>query len=185
MLLVFVSGWEPAIRLAGMTLQLLGLGTVVCGIRKTAKSFGHPTLSALTRGWFAQVPRWHLPPQTPNVGTGRLSVSKPIIIGWGVSGANPNATVEERLARLEQGLTVSQTAMAQLGQTQKAAQLEASAGLLKERQAREIDVATIRKTLEEVTAGDLHLEKLGAFWLALGIMLATASNEIVRLFGLR
>ena len=38
-----------------------------------------------------------------------------------------------------------------------------------------------KQLVEEAAAGGLYLETTGAFWLAFGITLATASNEIAKL----
>ena len=50
-----------------------------------------------------------------------------------------------------------------------------------ESRQREAGDEQIRKQLEEAVAGGLHLELTGVLWIALGIILATASNEISKL----
>lgn len=53
-----------------------------------------------------------------------------------------------------------------------------AAELAAERQEREAGDSRTGRLLEEAMAGGLHLETVGAFWLFVGIVLATASSEI-------
>ena len=51
-----------------------------------------------------------------------------------------------------------------------------------ERRERAVQDEKTQKRLEEVSAGGLHLEWAGVFWLLLGLVLATAPAEIIRFF---
>ena len=69
---------------------------------------------------------------------------------------------------------------------------EANGKIVQETQQRQSDIKVVKreledgdsknkKLLEEAAAGGLYLETTGVFWLAFGITLATASNEISKL----
>lgn len=47
---------EPVIRLTGLVLQILGIGTVAWGISETRALFGHPSLVGKCRKWLARFP---------------------------------------------------------------------------------------------------------------------------------
>ena len=47
---------EPVIRLTGLGLQILGIGTVAWGISETRALFGHPSLVGKWRKWLARFP---------------------------------------------------------------------------------------------------------------------------------
>ena len=54
-----------------------------------------------------------------------------------------------------------------------------------ERSERAAEDEKTQRLLEEAAAGGLCLESIGVFWLVLGVVLATASSEIVKLAGAR
>jgi len=49
---------EPAIRLAGLCLQLLGIAAAALGIRDTRRMFGKPSFLQSLRNWATSWPRF-------------------------------------------------------------------------------------------------------------------------------
>ena len=49
---------ELQIRISGLALQWLGIGTVAIGLRETRKLFERPSLIALLCAWLSRFPRW-------------------------------------------------------------------------------------------------------------------------------
>jgi hypothetical protein len=47
---------EPLIRLAGLFLQVLGIGTVIWGISETRALFGHPPIFRKATSWLRRFP---------------------------------------------------------------------------------------------------------------------------------
>jgi hypothetical protein len=51
-----VDASERTIRLVGLALQIIGIGTVICGISTTRKQFGHPPVVSLLASWLRRCP---------------------------------------------------------------------------------------------------------------------------------
>jgi hypothetical protein len=47
---------ESVIRLTGLVLQVLGIGTVIWGISETRALFGRPSFAAKTKSWLGRFP---------------------------------------------------------------------------------------------------------------------------------
>jgi len=47
---------ESVIRLTGLVLQLLGIGTIIWGISETRALFGHPSFASKTKAWLSRFP---------------------------------------------------------------------------------------------------------------------------------
>lgn len=99
LLLAFRWRSEQSFRLAGGGFQLLGLYTVVIGLNKTRKLFGHPGLLARLRQWlhrFPRLPRTIL--ATGHALVGDASASAQAYV-WRT--ARPNDSIETKVAALE------------------------------------------------------------------------------------
>ena len=105
----------------------------------------------------------------PSAGSVKASV-------W--QGVPPNASIEDRLAALEKNL---RTLRAEHASTERQVEEEArkqADAVISERRARELSTNEIKKQIETLGAGGLHLEALGLVCLILGVILATTSTEI-------
>src|SRR4051794_37696568 len=49
---------EPALRYAGLALQILGILTVAWDIKETRKHFQHPTFLTRAKQWWHRHPKW-------------------------------------------------------------------------------------------------------------------------------
>jgi hypothetical protein len=165
-----------------MCLELLGVVTVMLGLRETALLFKRPSARDLVAGWLGNRPRWH-GRIVEAAGTAQLSFTLRGT-GYVTSTPPPTATVEERLELLEKGLNTARADIAAASVRINDESRARTAALETERRAREQGDEESRKLTERVKAGGLYLEVIGVIWLALGIILATASGEIVRLLHL-
>jgi hypothetical protein len=167
---------EPRARIAGLVLQLFGLGTVALGFRETAKEFDRPHLESRFKEWLGRFPRPRTVQLTGisasvSLGAGALlgSVRKPL---------GPDATLEERLADLK-----AQVAEIEDRQTQLKADLSSETNQRKEaiaaeQRQREIGDEKLDVKLQTSATGGLRLSVIGLTWLIAGAILSTTSVEI-------
>jgi hypothetical protein len=172
---------EPIIRIAGLLLQLVGISTVVYGIDQTRRLFGHPSLVNAGMAWLSSFPRLHPPPRVAvlDIDTGTIRLT-----GSGVAlrhRAAPGATLETRVHVLESNIdSLERRLEATEGHLGEAAKTAAE-GLLEEGQVRQGQVDAIREKLEATETGGLAISLMGLIWLVVGLILATASQELARL----
>ena len=170
---------EPVIRLSGLVLQLLGVGTVAWGISETRALFGRPSLFAVAKNWLCRFPPFHsrVVSGTVNITLGGDTMSGR---GYGMDNAGPNATPEARIEVLEKNiLRVNE----RIDQTQREMDAEfrnTGAALKREEQARAAEDQAIHHKLEISETGGIHVTAMGVLWLLVGITLSTASSEIAK-----
>ena len=172
---------EAAIRLSGLFFQLLGIAAAAVGIRDTRRMFGKPSFLQLLRNWAASVPR--LKPKAQNI-----SVSSSVSVGSSVSatvwhGTAPDASLEQRFAALEANLRDVErrvrTAENDISNNERAF----TSRLREESDERVKQDHQLHLRIEAASTDGLHLAAAGAFWLAVGVILSTASSEILCLIG--
>jgi hypothetical protein len=175
---------ETRIRLTGLVLQLLGVGTVGFGIAKTRRFYGKPGVFAKAAAWFRRIPRLTRPSVT---GAGSLAVGLTNVSASGYVGRvmGAGAKLEERVAALEANL---QDLNGRHDETKRLLDKEVrerGEALDAERRARTTAEDEIRDKLELSDTGGLDLSVTGLVWLAVGLSLSTASVEIFKLLGCR
>jgi hypothetical protein len=168
---------EPEVRLTGLALQILGIATVVWGIRETRTLFGRPDIFTLARNWFHKAPVYggRVLPVSFDV---TLPGIKGHFSGYVSSTTSLDATIEERVDILEKSIKhlnsrIDET-QAEIDQNSRAQ----STALEQERQERSKQDHTLSVTLEATETGGLHISAMGALWLFVGVTLSTASVEI-------
>ena len=173
---------EPKIRIVGLSLQLAGLTTVAWGLRETRKLFGYPSLFEHAVKWIRRFPKFN-----PKPITGVLNLSAVGNVGASGSGYSwhslgPEASVEKRLAAAEANLLNVNWRLDEIykqfhNETQKI-----NSVLNKEQLLRKSEDETIRRKLELSQTGGLSISFMGLVWLLLGLLLSTASTEMVKFF---
>ena len=172
---------EPSIRIAGLILQLLGIGTVAWGIRETRMLFGRPDIIKLAVAWLRRFPvyggrnisgsfNFQLPPLQMHM-RGHSSVN-----------AGPDASIEQRIDALETNLQYVQE---RITQTQNEADEKfriQSDALTTEKQLRESAIRDINAKLEATETGGLHISAMGVVWLFFGVALSTVAPELALWF---
>lgn len=158
----------------------MGLVTVALGIRETRSLFNRPDLIYVGRAWLKSFPSFRQNVRVI-VGSGGITLGGVSSSAFGTSGAAPTATLEERVAILEKNINQAHLLIHETRRKidQEAEQRQSDIKAVK-RDIQDGDSKN-KQLLEEAAAGGLYLETTGAFWLAFGITLATASNEIAKL----
>ncbi|TKR29597.1 hypothetical protein FCE95_15830 [Luteimonas gilva] len=171
---------ERVIRLTGMVLQLLGIGTVIWGISTTRSLFGHPSVLQKIKTWFKSFPLFRRNAVVTATGSGTFVLSGGGR-SYGTYGAGANPTIESRLDALEKNISVLHNRISQ-------AQAESDRGLRNlsdrvdsEQHHRQAGDAMVQEKLEATSTGGVHISAIGAAWLFVGVILSTAALEIADL----
>ncbi len=171
---------ESVIRLTGLVLQLLGIGTVIWGISETRALFGHASLTSKARAWLGRFPLLRR-----NIVVAAGGVAFLAALGKArahvTHGPGASPTIETRLEALEKNVT---SIHERISQTQKEMdeELRKTADALKrEEQSRQAEDRAIREKLEATGTGGVHISAIGASWLFVGVILSTAATEIAEL----
>jgi len=169
---------DDRIRYCGMILELLGVFTVVAGLREKRRLFKRPNILEHLRQWLGRRPRWGARTQTVIVtGTGNLSVvgGAKISVRQGVA---PDATLETRMAAIEANLETLRSELTETAKELNDKIRNSTEALDSERWKRESAVSALQTQLDTFGAGGLHIEAAGLFWLVLGVVLASAPTEV-------
>jgi hypothetical protein len=171
---------EPVIRLTGLVLQLLGIGTVVWGISETRALFRHPSFAARAKAWFERFP---FRGRNAVIGAGAASVSAATVKAraYVTQGTNPNSTIETRLDALERNITLINDRISSMEKEMDEEFRKTAGALNDEEQARQVEDSAIRAKLEATGTGGVHISAIGASWLFVGVVLSTAGVEIAEL----
>ena len=171
--------WEPRIRLTGMLLELAGLLTVALGLRETRKLFRRQGLLSFVWNYLAAVPLpWKAQHHTIVLGAGCIVLDGATSSAHMTVSPAPGTPLEDRVARLEKEAERLSVEAFQIRQSIEDAGREYRQAIKAEAEKRKAGDQKTGMQLEEAVAGGLHLEMIGVCWIALGILLATASNEI-------
>jgi len=171
---------EPVIRLTGLVLQLLGIGTVIWGISETRALFGHPSFASKTRAWLGRFPLLQRNVLI-SVGGAILGIAGGKARAYGTHGAGVNPTIETRVEALEKNITSIHERITQAQNEMDAEFKKAENALKHEEQVRQLEDNEIRKKLEATGTGGVHISAIGAAWLFVGVILSTTAIEIAEL----
>jgi len=170
---------EHVIRLTGLLLQLLGIGTVIWGISETRALFKRPSFAAKIKSWFKRFPLLRRDvvisagPATLAIAGGAASISITVE-------PRPNPTIETRVEAIEKNLTLIYERISSIEKEMDEFRKAAEA-LINEEKARQTVDRGINEKLESAGTGGIHISAIGALWLFVGVILSTASIEIADL----
>ncbi len=171
---------ERVIRLTGLVLQLLGILTVIWGIRETRALFGHASITTKARTWLGRFPLLRRD-VTVTVGSAELSLAGGRASAYVTHGPGANPTIESRLTAVESNVaSIHKRINTTLKEMDEYSQKAASA-LKREEQVRQVEGGAIRAKLEATGTGGVHISAIGASWLFVGLVLSTAALEIAEL----
>lgn len=175
--ILYQDGAEPAIRLAGLVLQLLGIFTVVWGIIETRQFFGmQPSLKTVTQ-WLSRFPLRRRPiiVAIGSAAEANDSLSARAHTSWPIDSTAP---LEQRVSTLERNLPLIQERISnfQTECDQRAQQV--SDQLRFEQQDRLTLSHQLHSQVRTYATGGLHISAIGAAWVFLGTVFGTASIEI-------
>lgn len=171
---------ESLIRLTGLALQLLGIGTVIWGISETRALFGHPSLVTKTKGWIYRFPLICRAVTVSAIGVSSAS-SSGTVNAYVTHHPGVNPTTDARLDALEKNIS---SVNERISATQKEMGQEfrkATDALRSEEQMRQTEDNAIREKLEATGTGGVHISAIGALWLFVGVILSTAAPELEKL----
>jgi hypothetical protein len=170
---------EPAIRLAGLCLQLFGIAAAALGIRDTRRMFNKPSFLQSLRSWVTSWPRFK-PKVLHASGSGSVSISASASATvW--HGVAPDATLEQRMAALEANLKSVEGRLCSAERAISTNERAFTSKLQQESQERGTQVAELHRKVEATSTDGLRLAAAGAFWLTIGVVLSTASPELLAL----
>ncbi len=173
---------EAVVRITGMVLELLGIGTVVWGIRETRAFFGRPSLLTLAQQWFTRVPPFRRQIVTSSsdtaVGTARGSSNT-----YALSTIGPDATADERLLALETNLDRAIKWLDQIHIATDEGLRLLGETLKREERSRTAEDQQIRQKLEATETGGLHISAMGTLWLIVGVIFSSVPAELAKWFG--
>jgi hypothetical protein len=172
---------EPTIRLAGLVLQLLGICTVVVGIRETRALFGHPPIRAKALDWLGRCPLLRRDLTMTAVSGAYSTAEAGNLRGHQTYAAGPDATVEARLDALEKNVPAIHERITSVQRELDQTTSKLTGVVTDERKAREVEDKKIARRLEATSTGGVHISLMGAAWLFLGVLLSTAAPEIAEL----
>src|SRR6266446_2671256 len=172
---------ESVIRLTGLVLQLLGIGTVIWGISETRALFGHASLTSKARAWLARFPLLRRNFIVVAAGAVDFLATLDKARAHQTHGPGASPTIETRLEALEKNVTsiherISQTQKEMDEEFQKTAD-----ALRREEQSRQAEDRAIREKLEATGTGGVHISAIVALWLFVGVILSTAATELAQL----
>jgi len=175
----FLVRTEPAIRLAGLCLQLLGILAAALGIRDTRRMFGKPSFLQSLRNWATSWPRFK--PKVQHVSaSGSLSIgSSASATVW--RGVAADATLERRVEAIEANLKSVEGRLRSAEGAISTNERALTSKLQQESQERSTQIEELHRKVEAASADGLRLAAAGAFWLAVGGVLSTASPELLAL----
>jgi len=168
---------EPVIRLTGLVLQLLGIGTLIWGISETRALFGHPSFAAKTKSWLERFP---LRRRNIVIGIAATCLGADTFKarGYGTEGPGPNPTIETRLDALERNISRIHERITGTQEEMDEEFRKTAEALKNEEQTRRAEDNAIHEKLEATGTGGVHISAIGASWLFVGVVLSTASVEL-------
>lgn len=170
---------EPAIRLAGLCLQLLGIAAAALGIRDTRRMFGKPSFLQSIRSWATSWPRFKPKVQHVSIsGSASIGLSGSATVSCGVA---PDATLEQRIDALEASIKSVEGRLRSAEGAISTNERAFTSKLQQESQERGTQVAELHRKVEAASTDGLRLAAAGAFWLTIGVVLSTASPELLAL----
>lgn len=172
---------EDHARYIGVVLQLLGIGTVVHGLRDRRRLFQRPSLLGHIRAWFAGRPRLNPKPHLIHAASGHIvaSGSTAKISVW--HGLPPDGSLEARIEALQANLETLRKEHADTSRELRDEVRVRADQVDLERRTRETAIGDIRSRVDTLGAGGLHIESAGLFWLIIGVVLGTVPGEIASL----
>ncbi len=168
---------EPVIRLTGLLLQFLGIGTVAWGISETRALFGHPSYTTKVRSWVTRFPLLRRPIVASLSGVESLATVGKLRASC-THRADRDATIDARVAAIEKNIDAIHNRISQTQQEMDAEFAKAAEAIKREEQLRQFEDLAIRETFEATETGGVHISAIGALWLLVGVALSTAAPEI-------
>ena len=173
---------SDGLRYAGLSLQLLGVGTVLAGLEARRRLFGLPSLISAIQSWWSNRPRIDPPEVT-------LSAEVSLQLNFSVEGEisimspdDPSRPPEVRIAALASSVesvqrqvhAVRAELIARASRITNEVQVNANAQTAQHQE--------LSSTVRQLGVGSVPFEVMGLAWLLAGVVFATIPSELVPLF---
>jgi hypothetical protein len=170
---------EKWLRVAGFSLEFLGIGVVAIGLYKTRKDFERPGIcEAILNSWKRRPKLWRDNPVgvtgSVNVVSGNDTVSASGSVGRPTS----SLELEERVALLEERLNLTDMRVDEGRRKLEEEARKREAALNAEAKARTEDYEGAKALIEKAVVNGISLEAMGVAWMAFGLTLSSLSGEI-------
>lgn len=172
------KGTEPAYRVGGGILQVLGVGSVFWGVYQTREGFGQDGSWSSFVQRLSKWPRW----QQPTIGMAVAGSIGPITASGRavlLKDFPQDASADERLDLLLSWINESiqdvDRVRAEIDQARK----ELKKDIESERSIRAEEDARAMKTFEGISTGGLSLTVAATFWIIFGLIFSTFSSQLV------
>lgn len=167
---------ERVVRLTGLGLQVFGMVLVLDGIRRTRALFGRPSVFGSVAAYLRSFPL----PKRKRISIQGTSASLSAAGGRMNArvSAVPGATLEQRVAALEQNAKLLDARASALETELDAEAKQRKAADEAEQAAREKTDRELRQLVEAQEVGGLQEATVGALCLLAGSILSTAAQEI-------
>lgn len=170
---------EPVIRLTGLVLQVMGIGTVAWGISETRALFGHPSFASRLKEWLARFP---LLQKNHVIAVAGIAMGAATGKARAYGTHSPTSpTIESRIEAIEKNVTAIHERITHTQREMDEEFHKSAEALKREEQLRQESDGAIREKLEATGTGGVHISAIGASWLFVGVVLSTASTEIAKL----
>jgi hypothetical protein len=165
-------------RWAGTVLQLVGLIATAYGIAETRRLFGRPSIFESAKAWLARRPKAKVAFMS---GTGTISLTGgPAELSVGSTPAPAGSSTEERVAQLEQWISLMQQRTEKLEQRAREEIAQRKEADVAEQMTRAEADKKLGDKLELSATGGLKLSWVGVVCLTVGTALAGFGPDIAR-----
>lgn len=177
---LFISSSEASFRITGLILQLLGIGTVAHGIHETRKMFGHPSPFSIVKDKLRQLLKFggRVRLITSNIqATSMTNIVRPQV--WMNAKDNSN---EERINAIETNLKYLNKRLCEVQNQIDQCERRIEKEIKGEQDFRIKADREIMEKIEAVETGGINISTMGVFWLFVGVIMSSVSEELSILF---
>jgi hypothetical protein len=176
---------EARLRYSGLALEMLGVFTVVHGLRAKGRLFNKPSIRALLARALKTFPKW--PGRQATIhGSAGIALGGMKVAGGSMSvwhGA-ADQSLERRVEALEKNLESLRQDHRDAVKDLREADDQLRRNFKSESADRRTSDQELRRKIEGIGAESLHIEVMGVLWIVVGVVLATASAELATLLRL-
>ncbi|WP_353399974.1 hypothetical protein [Hydrogenophaga sp. 5NK40-0174] len=165
-----------------MSMQLLGILTVVWGLNRTRAEFGQPGIGSQFRDWIKRFPPYPLP-KVVATGTTTFPPLESQIHVHSTSGPPQDESVEGRLLHVEKLVRNLESANGRMQSQVLQLERKVERDLETHRRSIAAQVDTVERKIESTATSGVHISAVGVVLLFVGTVLASAAPEIQKLLG--
>jgi len=164
-----------------LLLELLGVATVIAGLKDKSRLFNKPTIRQYIRASLSDFPKW--PGADLNITLQGISISASAgMVGRLSVWSKPtDDSIEKRVAALERNIESLKADQAEAVQSLRTADDTIRGALKKEVAESRAAEQDLRTKVEGLGADGIHIEAIGVIWIVFGTILSTASSELAKL----